>query len=107
MRMDMPFKVGKTSTVILKSLPVLECGACPEYLITEAVTDRLDEILARVDSSAELEITRFADKTVATGSIMGLINRGWERGEAQDAARLPRRNSQEQLKLAIAASGRE
>lgn len=31
------------------------------------------------------EITRFADKTVATGSVMGLINRGWERGQAQDA----------------------
>lgn len=30
------------------------------------------------------EITRFKDKTVATGSLMGLTNRGWERGEAQD-----------------------
>ncbi len=30
-------------------------------------------------------ITRFADKPVATGSVMGLINRGWERGEAQDS----------------------
>jgi predicted DNA-binding WGR domain protein len=31
------------------------------------------------------EITRFENKTVATGSVMGLINRGWERGQAQDA----------------------
>lgn len=31
------------------------------------------------------ETTRFAHKTVATGSVLGLINRGWERGEAQDA----------------------
>lgn len=31
------------------------------------------------------EIKRFEHKTVATGSVMGLINRGWERGEAQDA----------------------
>ena len=30
-------------------------------------------------------ITRFADKPVATGSVMGLINRGWERSEAQDS----------------------
>lgn len=31
------------------------------------------------------EIKRFEHKTVATGSVMGLINRGWERGQAQDA----------------------
>ena len=30
-------------------------------------------------------ITRFKDKRVSSGSIMGLVNRGWERGEAQDA----------------------
>lgn len=30
------------------------------------------------------KITRFAGKTVATGSVMGLVNRGWERGDAQD-----------------------
>lgn len=29
-------------------------------------------------------ITRYANKTVATGSVMGLVNRGWERGMAQD-----------------------
>jgi hypothetical protein len=29
-------------------------------------------------------LTRFKDKVVATGSVMGLINRGWERGAAQD-----------------------
>jgi Domain of unknown function (DUF4132) len=30
-------------------------------------------------------ITRYEHKLVATGSVMGLINRGWERGLAQDA----------------------
>ena len=30
------------------------------------------------------EITRFKDKTVAIGSVMGLVNRGWERGAAED-----------------------
>lgn len=30
-------------------------------------------------------IERFKAKKVATGSMMGLINRGWERGQAQDA----------------------
>jgi hypothetical protein len=34
---------------------------------------------------AAAKVDRYAAKTIATGSVMGLINRGWERGEAQDA----------------------
>ena len=57
---DLPFKVSDTSIVIVKSLPVLECGNCPEYLLADEVMGRVDEILARVDNAAELEIVRFA-----------------------------------------------
>ena len=59
-RTDLPFKVTETAIVILKELPVLACGRCPEYLIEDDVMSRVDEILARVDRSAELEIIRFA-----------------------------------------------
>jgi hypothetical protein len=52
--------VTELSIVILKDLPVLACDRCPEYLIEDAVFSRVDEILDRVDSSAELEIIRFA-----------------------------------------------
>ena len=34
---------------------------------------------------ASARIDRYASKTIATGSVMGLVNRGWERGQAQDA----------------------
>ena len=34
---------------------------------------------------ASAKIDRYAGKTIATGSVMGLVNRGWERGQAQDA----------------------
>lgn len=37
------------------------------------------------DERRATTLTRFKDKVVATGSVMGLINRGWERGAAQDA----------------------
>ena len=30
-------------------------------------------------------LKRYADKRVSTGSVLGLVNRGWERGDAQDA----------------------
>lgn len=59
-RTDLPFKVGETSIVILKNLPVVQCENCPEYLIEDGVLSRVDEILARVDSGAEVEIIRYA-----------------------------------------------
>jgi len=59
-RTDLPFKVSETSIVILKNLPVLQCANCPEYLIEDAVLRRVDEILARVDREAEVEIIRYA-----------------------------------------------
>jgi hypothetical protein len=60
MRTDLPFKLGETSIVIVKSLPVLACENCPEYLIEDEVLRQVDKILARVDRSTELEVTRFA-----------------------------------------------
>lgn len=59
-RTDLSFKVRETSIVILKNLPVLQCENCPEYLIEDGVLSRVDEILARVDSGAEVEIIRYA-----------------------------------------------
>lgn len=59
-RTDLPFKVRENSIVILKSLPVIQCENCSEYLIDDAVLRRIDEILALVDSETELEIIRYA-----------------------------------------------
>lgn len=57
---DLPFKVRETAIVILKDLPVLQCRSCPQYLLEDSVLARVDEILARVASEAELEIVRYA-----------------------------------------------
>ncbi|MBM3814035.1 MAG: YgiT-type zinc finger protein [Acidimicrobiia bacterium] len=57
---DLPFKTSEHSIVIIKSLPVLQCENCAEYLIDDAVLARVDEILAGVDGAAELEIIRYA-----------------------------------------------
>jgi YgiT-type zinc finger domain-containing protein len=57
---DLPFKVRETSIVIVKNLPVLQCGSCPEYLLEDSVLSRVDQILERVDSTAELEVIRYA-----------------------------------------------
>jgi YgiT-type zinc finger domain-containing protein len=57
---DLPFKVRDTGIVIVKSLPVLQCGNCPEYLIEDAVLSRVDKILVHVEFGTELEIIRYA-----------------------------------------------
>ncbi len=57
---DLPFKTTESSIVILKSLPVLQCENCPEYLIENAVLSRIDEILVGISGEAELEGIRYA-----------------------------------------------
>jgi YgiT-type zinc finger domain-containing protein len=57
---DLPFKTGERSIVIVKSLPVLQCEQCSEYSIDDPTFRKVEEILARVDSGAELEIIPFA-----------------------------------------------
>jgi YgiT-type zinc finger domain-containing protein len=57
---DLPFKISEATIVILKDLPVLQCENCSEYLIDDPVMGRVEEILERVSSAAELEIIRYA-----------------------------------------------
>ncbi len=57
---DLPFKIGDSSIVILKGLPVLQCKQCADTELEHATMLRVDELLAAVDRSAELEVIRFA-----------------------------------------------
>ncbi len=57
---DLPFKTTDHTIVILKGLPVLQCGNCTEYLIEDGILSRVDEILATVGATAELEVIRYA-----------------------------------------------
>jgi len=57
---DLPFKINDTSIVILKSMPILQCENCGEYLIDDSVMSRVEEILEKVSADAELEVVRYA-----------------------------------------------
>ncbi|MFQ5646967.1 MAG: YgiT-type zinc finger protein [bacterium] len=50
---NLPFKVAPQSIIIVKYIPVVQCVNCREYLIKDAVMER-------VDRSAELEIFSLA-----------------------------------------------
>ena len=57
---DLPFKIGDSSIVVVKALPVLQCRQCGEIEMEDQTMRRVDEVLAGVDASAELEVIRFA-----------------------------------------------
>jgi YgiT-type zinc finger domain-containing protein len=60
LRSDLPFKIADHSIIVVRDLPVLQCVNCPEYLLEDAVMERVDAILARADSEAEVEVVGFA-----------------------------------------------
>jgi len=57
---DLPFKINENTIVIVKSLPILQCANCPEYVIDDKVLNWIDEILAKIEGGTELEIVRYA-----------------------------------------------
>jgi YgiT-type zinc finger domain-containing protein len=57
---DLPFKTGDSSIVILKELPVLQCRQCGNIELENVVMAKVEQLLAAVDRSAELEIIRYA-----------------------------------------------
>ena len=57
---DLLFKIGDSSIVILKALPALQCKQCGETELEQATMLRVDQLLAGVDRSSELEVIRFA-----------------------------------------------
>jgi YgiT-type zinc finger domain-containing protein len=57
---DLPFKTGDSSIVVVKALPVLQCRQCGEIEMEDHTMRRVDQVLAGVDTSAELEVIRFA-----------------------------------------------
>ncbi|MDY6839779.1 MAG: type II toxin-antitoxin system MqsA family antitoxin [Thermodesulfobacteriota bacterium] len=57
---DLPCKVSGTTIVILKGLPVFQCDNCNEFLLDDPVLERVEDILERADTTAELEVIRYA-----------------------------------------------
>lgn len=60
MKTDLPFKITQNTIVVVKGLPVLQCEGCTEYLLEDPVMERIEEILAKVDAAAELEVVKYA-----------------------------------------------
>ncbi len=57
---DLPFKISDSAIVILRSLPVLQCRQCGDTELEQPTVSRVDQLLAAVGESAELEVIRYA-----------------------------------------------
>jgi YgiT-type zinc finger domain-containing protein len=56
----LPFKVRDRTIIIIKGVPVWQCGSCSEYMLEDVVMAQVDSILAHVNAAAELEVIEFA-----------------------------------------------
>ena len=56
----LPFKVHDRTIIIIKGVPVWQCGSCSEYILEDVVMVQVDSILAHVNAAAELEVIEFA-----------------------------------------------
>lgn len=57
---NLPFKLSDNCIVIIKGLPVLQCRNCNEYVIEDEVLEKVDIILNKIDTTAELEVLSYA-----------------------------------------------
>lgn len=57
---DLPFKVTESSIVIIKALPVLQCRQCDDSELEDQIMERVEKLMAGIDTSADLEAVRFA-----------------------------------------------
>jgi YgiT-type zinc finger domain-containing protein len=71
-RSDLPFKTTDRNIVILRGLPVLQCGNCAHYLIEDGVLARVDEILASSNGPAELQIIAYGADSPAHEGVPAL-----------------------------------
>jgi len=57
---SLPFRVSSRAILVIKELPVFECVNCTEFFLEDEVMVRVEELVAKVDEGAELEVVHFA-----------------------------------------------
>ena len=56
----LPFRVTPSTIVVVRGVPVLECTGCTEFLLEDPVMERVEYLLSKTDSAAELEVVAYA-----------------------------------------------
>ena len=61
---DFPFRVGPTTIVVVKRLPILECTDCMEFSIEDSVMATIESILEQTDETTELAVIPYVSAAV-------------------------------------------
>jgi hypothetical protein len=62
---DLPFRVNRSVMIILKDLPLLECGECSAYALEDKVMERVHEIIERLKFPCHLEAVLYSASPVS------------------------------------------
>ena len=57
---DLPFRLGPSTIVVVKRLPTLECANCAEIAIEDHVMEKVDTMLQQTDKTTELAVIPYA-----------------------------------------------
>ena len=57
---SLPFRRESNAIVVIKALPVIECGGCGEFLLEDDVMAYVDAILEKAPEGTELEVAHYA-----------------------------------------------
>ena len=57
---DLPFKLGDTTIIVIRAVPVLACRGCPEYLVSDGDMRRIEQLLERRAMDEQLAVIQFA-----------------------------------------------
>lgn len=58
-RTDLPFKLDEHRIIVVKAVPVEKCAFCGEYTLLDVTMERVDDLIAAMDKSVELEVRRY------------------------------------------------
>jgi YgiT-type zinc finger domain-containing protein len=56
---DPPFKLDEHRIIVVKGMPVDQCGSCGEYVLLDMTMERVDRLIASMDKGVELEVRRY------------------------------------------------
>ena len=57
---DLPFRIGPTTIVVVKRLPIQECTNCTEFSIDDSVMQVIESMLEQTDETTELAVIPYA-----------------------------------------------
>ena len=73
METDLPFKTGDHTIVVMKGIPVYQCGRCAEYSLDDPTFARVEELLARVGAFQDISLPHYIPSPDGQRFLMDIV----------------------------------